>query len=204
MDFWIYVYIVIAILVIIGAWALYTQGKYWIGAVETRQKNHNFESIQEIFKLEILKYCLLRSYTVELCNESECSKETVECYKDNCLKLLELWSKIARKEHFSRIVDYLRNRFNLHLRIVEGLGDECSEELKDLRIINRKLSENHEDWWGLKFQGTEYMRNLNNIDELIRSMVAEAYDENHEEHYNHFEDILHHQHNIEETIKQVL
>jgi len=203
MDFWIYVYIIVAILVIIGIWTLYTQGRYSLGSTNTTQNNYNFENAQEIFKLEILRYCLLRSYAMEIYNESECSKETIECYKDTCLKILDAWSKITRKEHFSIILDYLRNRFNLHLRIVEELGNECLEELSKLRIINRKLSETHENWWGLKFQSTEYMRNLNEIDELIRSMVAEVYDENHEEHYNHFEDILQCHWNKEQIIKQL-
>jgi len=114
--------------------------------------------------------------------------------------LLGFWSKVLNKEHFLDFTDLQRKRWNLYLSLIEGAGKPKIS--KDLRSVNRRLSQLHEDWWGLKFDASGYMRELNEMDSDIvelRSCVTGEKASN-----PTFHSLLFHQEVIEKKILKVL
>lgn len=204
MDLWIYMYVIIAIVLIVGLWGAYTQCISWWDGNRVSCTDKFNSNIYEIFLYENSQHHLLRAYTIELCSNHSCAEETVALYKENAKNLLMLWEKVLKKEHFYNFVDLQRQRWNLHLSIVENMGSQSKSEMKELRIINRKISQLHEDWWGLKFGGTEYMRSLNEMDTSIFTMVSHASDENYKDHMKAFHNVMYHQETAENKIKAVV
>jgi len=196
MEFWIYVYIGIAVFFVFAVIWIYTKACEWWGEHITGEENY----LKEIFIYENNQHHLLRSYLIENYASLDYARETLELYMENSQFLLDLWSKILNKEHFLNFVDLQRKRWNLHLSIIEG--DDKSKTSKTLRSVNRKLSQLHEDWWGLKFDSSGYMRELNEMDSDIielKSCIIENNTSN-----SIFHSILFHQETIEKKIQKVL
>jgi len=192
MDFWLYVYIALVIFFVFVVIWVYTQACEWWSENVSGDADH----LQEIFIIENNQYHLLRSYLIETGESLDCARETLDLYTDNCQSVLEDWSKILTKEHFLKFSDLQRKRWNLYLSLIEG--DDVSEISKELRSINRKVSQIHEDWWGLKFDASGYMRELNDMDADViafRECVTSHLPSN-----DAFHSILFHQEKIEKKI----
>lgn len=197
MEFWLYVYIAIAIIFIFAVIWVYTRlCEWWSENVVSDEKDY----LREIFIYENNQYHLLRSYIVETHMSLECNGETLELYTENCQSLLEVWSKILNKEHFLKFADLQRKRWNLYLSLLEGASE--TKTTKELRSVNRRLSQLHEDWWGLRFDASGYMRELNEMDADVielNSFLTGGKSSN-----STFHSILFHQEAIERKILKVL
>jgi len=196
MDFWLYVYIALAIFFVFVVIWVYTQACEWWYVNVSGDTDH----LQEIFIIENNQYHLLRSYLIETRESLDCARETLDLYTENCQSVLENWSKILTKEHFLKFSDLQRRRWNLYLSLIEG--DEVSEISKELRSINRKISQIHEDWWGLKFDASGYMRELNDMDVDIIAFRESV--ENLKPSNDIFHSILFHQEKLEKKIYKVV
>lgn len=175
MEFWFYVYLAIGIAIVVGIWWIWVQMTNWWALSSPLSPSLSY--LHEIFLNENGQYHLLRTYLLETCNELESATETLNLYTENCTTILELWEKVLEKEHFLGFVDLQRHRWSLHLTLVENMGDTKKSDHKSLRSENRKIAELHEDWWGLKFDGSGYMKTLNEIDSRILELVRNTYDE---------------------------
>jgi len=175
MEFWFYIYLILGIVIVAGLWWIWTQMSDWWSSSSTISPSTSY--LQEIFLYENVSYHLLRTYLIETCNELESATQTLELYTQNCAAILALWEKMLEKEHFLKFMDLQRKRWSLHLAFVENIGDEKSTDRKTLRITNRNIAQLHEDWWGLKFDGSGYMKSLNEMDTHILELVHTTYDE---------------------------
>jgi len=166
--------------------------------------------LQEIFVLENNNHHLLRLYTIETFAELDSENITQELFMENCNVLLGLWEKILEKEHFLAFQKFQKEKWSLYLSIIEKLEDTSEEgtskgikqECKRLRNINRKIAQLHEDWWGLKFNGSEIMKSMNEMDGAFISQTNNIAIENYENSKSDFQAILYHQLSIEEQTLQ--
>jgi len=158
MEFWLYIYIAIAIFFVFAVIWVYTRACEWWSDNVSGEGDY----LREIFIYENNQYHLLRSYLVETHKSLDYAGETLELYTENCQSLLEVWSKVLNKEHFLKFTDLQRKRWNLYLSLIEGANK--TKTAKELRSVNRRLSQLHEDWWGLRFDASGYMRELNEMD----------------------------------------
>lgn len=176
MEFWFYVYLILGIVIIAGLWWIWLQmSNWWSSSSPTISSSSSY--LHEIFLNENSCHHLLRTYLIETCNELESATQTLELYTQNCATILALWEKVLEKEHFLKFMDLQRKRWSLHLAFVENIGDAKTSDHKTLRITNRNIAQLHEDWWGLKFDGSGYMKSLNEMDTHILELVRSTYDE---------------------------
>ena len=199
MEFWLYVYIAIAILFVFAVIWAYTRVCEWWGVSYSGDNQY----LREIFIYENNQHHLLRSYLVENCEVLDKGGEVLELYTENCGSLLENWGKVLDKEHFLKFTDLQRKRWNVHLSLVEGVDEEdAGSSTKELRSTSRRLSQLHEDWWGLKFDASGYMRELNEMDSDVIELIDCV---KHSKPSNPtFHSILFHQEAIEKKILKVL
>jgi len=206
---WFYIYVVV-ILVVIGIiywiWARFTE--WWAPESATYSKNQT-PQLQEISILENNNHHLFRLYTIETFAELESVNTTQILLKDNCNLLLALWEKILEKEHFLAFQKLQKEKWSLYFSIVEkleetqdqGTSKGIKQECKKLRNINRKIAQLHEDWWGLKYDGSKVMKTMNEMDGAFISQVKNIAIEDYESSKSDFQAIFYYQRSIEEYVK---
>jgi hypothetical protein len=84
---------------------------------------------------------------------------------------------MLKKEHYLALVDLQTKRWRLHIDLLDMYVEEdpskpteIQKATRELRHLNRKISELHEDWWGLSFQSDTYLRHLNTIDQTLEKV----------------------------------
>lgn len=204
MDIWMYLYIVIIVVFIIGIWCIWSQCKMWWNGSSKSFNDEQVTTINNISKCNVELCHILRCYALHNCISNNLAHEDLIMYDDKTNEIMVLWEKILKKEHFYKFIDLQRKRWNLHLSIVECDADSNDEEhLNKLRIVNRSITNLHEDWWGIKFDGTEYMRNLNNQDVDIEDMVNHVVTQDYQSHSESFDKVMSCQNNIDTIINKV-
>ena len=147
----------------------------------------------------------LRLYLIETAAELESAQVTLSMIKENFYKMSSVWEEILEKEHYLSLVELERKRLNIHLGIADELlfseDEECaSGKRRNLRKLNREISELHEDWWGLKFDSSRFMKLSNEMDACYVDQVINIRDEEYESSKEDFQSILFIQNEIKECI----
>ncbi len=205
MDFWFYIYLVLVLVFVIGAWCIWAQCTLWWNASTAKTSRFQHSHFYEIFLHENAQHHLLRSYALELQHNLDCAKETVTLYTENTQTLLKLWEKLLNKGHFNALVERLRKRWSLHRSLVENDGESDGKtEQNALRAVNRKIAQINEDGWGLKFDGSGYMKALNDLDGSLVEMLQCIDEEEYTQHMEHFHSLLFHQETAENKMKLLL
>lgn len=197
---WIYIYIFLG-LVLIGVlfWLWSSVKGWWYGYQTNKEVDKSY--LDDIFQIEVNNHHLFRLYAIELNHEIESYSTTLNMIQENFVKIQQIWEKILEKEHYIVFIDLLRKKMNTLISIIEEDVGTVKSTKKILRKINRKISEIHEDWWGLRFDGSNYMKLLNEMDMNFLNQTLKIQQNHSEQTKDSFQNILLIQHDIEKIIK---
>jgi len=208
---WFYIYLVV-IMVILGIlfW-IYNRINEWWYPDKAKSLKINDLHVQEILMLENSNHHLLRLYTIETFAQLESAETTLSLFSENCKMLLSLWEKILGKEHYLNFAPLQKQKWSLYLSLIEmmesqdeGEGDvkEIQSECKKLRSNNRRIAQLHEDWWGLKYDGSNVMKAMNEMDKAFVSQINHISQEDYPASKTDFQTIFYYQEEIEMQMKQ--
>lgn len=208
---WVYIYLV-ATLIILGIlfWVWTKLNEWWYPNGSKSLHIHDLH-LQEIFMLENNNHHLLRLYSIETFAELDSTEITRSLFSENCKMLLSLWEKKLEKEHFLSFIALQKQKWSLYLSIIEKLDAQQSNdksknikpECKTLRVVNRKIAQLHEDWWGLKYDGSKVMKTMNEMDGSFISQVNHISQEDYEDSKTDFQAIFYYQEEIEMQMKEL-
>lgn len=197
-----YIYIIIIVVFFIGAIWIWTKLQPYVypSSSESSSQSSSQSSLssfgkdtrnlRQIYSF-VDKYTFyLRTYLEESLHSLPYNRETLRLLKEECTKYLDGWKDIMELEHHVSYSSLQSKRWRLHIELVdlcvEDEDDETDEDkeddnnkkfrkiLRDLRHINRNISELHEDWWGLNIDTDEYLRLLNYFDQTLKD-ICEVY-----------------------------
>lgn len=217
MDLITYIYIAVIIIFLVGLIWIWTQVQSYFYPQDKSDPN----DISNIYIKEIYPIIYqhhqyptqLKQYIEETHHRLPYNYDTLNFIKEDCKASIIGWKQKMKTEHYQEFYPLQYKRWKYHIDLIdictettnsddEDINEEIDKYIQSLRKVNRKLSELHEDWWGLSTNSDKWLRYFNSFDQALVGLCSNyVNEENIHKSYKHLEYI---NKGIEELITQVI